>query len=70
LQTSSRGLTEANAREVGKVVGMLRPAQQISLSRFLMSELTDLQERLTQLEKQVHQGKRIVAVSVILGALA
>jgi hypothetical protein len=48
LQTSSRGLTEANAREVGKVVGMLRPAQQISLSRFLMSELTDLQERLTK----------------------
>src|SRR5260221_10671509 len=35
-----------------------------------MSELTAFQERLAQLEKQVHQGRRMVAVSAILGALA
>jgi hypothetical protein len=35
-----------------------------------MSELTALHERLAHLEKQVHQGKRIVAVSAIMGALA
>src|SRR5260370_16710108 len=35
-----------------------------------MSELTAIQERLAKLEKQVHQGRRMVAVSAILGGLA
>src|SRR5258708_28301754 len=35
-----------------------------------MSELTAIQERLAKLEKQVHQGRGMVAVSAILGGLA
>lgn len=54
--------------EAAEAIGMLGQGQ--FLYRGLpMSDLTAVQERLAQLEKQVHRGWRIGAVLAMLGAL-